>query len=374
MSDILNQLKSLKTNPKAGAVSAEEHKMAKSRLMFALGADTEVTGETAFSFTTFVLRNFISKPIAASAAALVLAVGSLSTVSAAADSLPGDTLYSVKIMTEQAQLKLVSLDRRAVLHTEFAERRLREANELTEKGDENPVHVTLARAAMVEYKSELSKASEDLKQLKDNVQTPATLAAVNEVKNTIAGMETVIDEKVASSVTVADGEAALSAKDATKETSKVATTVAVDVHEDENSEVTEKEMKEMFRSELGDIEARQTFNKHRLERLEQFFKENEKLFTDEEMVSSDSFKKMAFVIKQSEFQIPEAMNGFAAGGYRTAFEVLRGIDAELLALESDIAEIEITVTAAVERERVAAEEEKETEGEAVVPVEEIVTP
>lgn len=364
MSDVLLQLKKLKNDPKAGAVSREHHEAAKKRLLAVIGEESGAAGE-APSFATWFFGSFISKPVAAMATAFVLAIGSLSTVNASSGSLPGDTLYSVKRITEQAQLRLASLDKRAVLHTEFAERRLKEATEIRQTTTD-PARLTLAKVAMEDYERELTQAGEDLKQLKGTVASTQTFAAVNDVQKKIESMQTVIDQNVAASTTVADGEEALAAKQVTTEAQQVATTVAVEVHEEESSEMTTLEMKEMFRKELGDIEARQTFDEHRIETAKQVLKANAELFAEDGMPTVDDLQRMAFVIKQTRLQIPEAMNGFAAGGYRTAFDTLHGIDAELLALEARLAEIEIIIMntlATPEEEPVDGEGEAVTDGE-----------
>jgi len=351
MADLLTQLKKLKNDSRAGAVSRDEHAASKARLLAFISAEGGGVEMTTPSYVSWVMGSFISKPIAVGVAAVVLAVGSLSTVNAATSALPGDTLYSVKRITEQAQLKLSSLDRRAVLHTEFAERRLKEASELQKTVEENPQHLSLAKTAMEEYKQELSEASSDLQALKNTSSAAGTtLAAVTDVQNAIGNMEAVIDESVASSQSAEEGADALAAKQVAKDAQQVATGVAVDVHEENGSDITISEMKEMFKKNLGAIEARQTFDERRLEIIKaNIVKKWEVLKDAEGIPSEDDLKRMKYVITQTELQIPEAMNGFASGGYRSAFETLQGIDAELLALEANIAQIEITIMNAPEK-------------------------
>jgi len=342
VSNLFSQFKSLKNNPKAGALSLSEHESAKSRLLSRVSADVPVQQESK-SYVSWYVSSFISKPVTVGVAAVTLFAGSLSTVSAASSSLPGDSLYSVKRITEQAQLKLASLDRRAVLHTEFAERRLREAVELRATSPEDTGKQVLAKTAMVEYASELSQASADLKNLKDSVGSSTALAVVSDVQDKIDSMKSVIDETAATNSTSGAGTETVDAKQAVKETQEAATTVAVDVHEAGASEKSSRELETMFRKELGAIESRQTFDEHRL----QIISDNvvgEKMFEGVAGIpSGDDLKRLNYVIKQTKLQIPEAMNGFAAGGFRTAFATLQGVDQELLTLEARIAEVEILV-------------------------------
>jgi hypothetical protein len=299
--------------------------------------------QTSKSYVSWYVSSFISKPVTIGVASVTLFAGSLSTVSAASSSLPGETLYSVKRITEQAQLRLASLDRRAVLHTEFAERRLREAAELRSSGSTDEGHQALAKTAMVEYASELSQASADLKNLKDSVGSSTALAVVTDVQNKIDSMKAVIEETASTNSTSAAGTETVDAKQAVKEAQTVATTVAVDVHEQGATEKSTVELKAMFTKELGSIEARQTFDEHRLDTISKTVL-GVKMFDGVKGIpSGDDLKRLSYVIKQTKLQIPEAMNGFAAGGYRSAFATLQGIDAELLKLEANIAETEILI-------------------------------
>ncbi len=342
MSNLFSQLKSLKNNPQAGALSLSEHETAKARLLSRVSADLPAGNESK-SYVSWYVSSFISKPVTVGVAVVTIFTGSLSTVSAASSSIPGDTLYTVKRITEQAQLKLASLDRRAILHTEFAERRLREAVELRSADTVDSAHQTLAKTAMVEYASELLQASADLKNLKNNVGSSAALAVVTDVQNKIDSMKAVIEETASTNSTSAAGTETVDAKQAVKETQEVATTVAVDVHEQEATDKSSQELKAMFTKELGSIEARQTFDEHRLQTIEKNVIGNEMFEGVAGIPDSDDLKRLNYVIKQTKLQIPEAMNGFAAGGYRTAFATLQGVDQELLTLEAKIAEVEILI-------------------------------
>ena len=71
----------------------------------------------------------------AACVALLLVFVAGGTVAASSNTVPGDTLYSVKTTTEQVQLKLTfSKTAKAKLQARFAERRVREMARLAEKG------------------------------------------------------------------------------------------------------------------------------------------------------------------------------------------------------------------------------------------------
>lgn len=77
----------------------------------------------------------LSFRVASAALVLAIALASLGTVNAAADSLPDSPLYAVKLATERVQLALaLSPESKARLHLSFAERRLWEVRTQAELG------------------------------------------------------------------------------------------------------------------------------------------------------------------------------------------------------------------------------------------------
>jgi hypothetical protein len=66
---------------------------------------------------------------------LVVLLAGVGTVAASADALPDESLYAVKLATEQARIALASSDiDRAELHIQFAERRATEIAEIARQG------------------------------------------------------------------------------------------------------------------------------------------------------------------------------------------------------------------------------------------------
>lgn len=79
-------------------------------------------------FSEFQIGSFVRKPIMAAIFVMVcMAGGSIFSVSASEQSLPGDLFYGLKLVTEQARLALTSTtDEKLKLKTEFTERRVDE--------------------------------------------------------------------------------------------------------------------------------------------------------------------------------------------------------------------------------------------------------
>lgn len=132
---LIEALKSLRNDPDFGASLDFEgiHR----RSLVRNGFDPDCA-KTRYTFRDYVetylwqLTHTMLKPMAASLAVFIFAVvGSVGVVGAAGHALPGDSLYSVKLGIEKAQLALaVNAQVRAQLRVEFASRRLEEMVEI----------------------------------------------------------------------------------------------------------------------------------------------------------------------------------------------------------------------------------------------------
>jgi uncharacterized membrane protein YgcG len=121
-----------------------------------------VVGRSGFAPTTFNFKRFILYSLTAlSVVAMFLLGGVGMTAYAASLSLPGDTLYSLKMISEKIQANLaIDADTRARLYLGFAGRRLSETRTLIEKG-----RYTDVTQATSEYEADVQKsliAVEDL--------------------------------------------------------------------------------------------------------------------------------------------------------------------------------------------------------------------
>jgi hypothetical protein len=95
-----------------------------------------------FSFPRFVLRPAVSMAILL---VLLFATLSAGTVYAASGSLPGDSLYGVKIVVEDARLTFSGEEGDAALYLQFADERLREIDSLAVKGRYQDIPVAAQR-------------------------------------------------------------------------------------------------------------------------------------------------------------------------------------------------------------------------------------
>lgn len=107
---------------------------------------------------------------------------------ASQSSLPGDTLYPVKLASEKVQTVLVVNDaKEADLHLKFSSKRLEEIEELAKKGNKKQ---ELVKLAVDNYKEELTKVQEILNSAPANTSQAAQIA--QNVADTVSQNKVVI--------------------------------------------------------------------------------------------------------------------------------------------------------------------------------------
>ncbi len=88
--------------------------------------------ERKFSFPTLFNINQFKPAMAGLMAVMIVFTGSVLTVQASRDSLPGDSLYGIKRMMEGTQITIAANDKKAILETKFVGRRLEEMVKISE--------------------------------------------------------------------------------------------------------------------------------------------------------------------------------------------------------------------------------------------------
>lgn len=361
MSNIIQQLKSLKDTPQAGGMSAAAQTRGRDQLMKAIGGHApqpEIEG-AASGYVRWTLFKTALRPIGVGAAVFVLVLGGwMTTVRAASDSLPGDTLYGLKLVTERAQLAVSSLERRAVLHTEFAERRLEEVVALQARGQSSEVS-----EAMDAFRDQMTQAEEGLRQLKEEGDDDVVTIA-SAIDHQIDRLNDSLDSVVASASeeeAEAVGDEVDEAREVADGVSDSAVETIVEVYESSESEVSASALSEAFKAQYNDIVARQTFNLGRVAVIEQTILNNDAVTYG--VLGETTIRSLSFRVSDATEPVADAMSLAAAGGYRSAFEIMDGVDAALLALEQELAAIEIAImTVQLEEiEEEAVEEELEAE-------------
>lgn len=362
MNELPKQLAALKANPEAGWVSDDVRARSRAKLMEAIGSDRADQSSFGSSFFKFTFIDLVSTRIAAGAAVFVLILGGWTTVNAASTSLPGDTLYNVKRVTEVAQLKFASTESKALLHSEFAQRRMEEVVAL--KQSEDPVKVDRVGATIQAFNKEIEAAQTELRKLKDQGRSE-TVAVASQLDKSIDELENVIDK---GDTQVSPDAETLDVRDTAQEASDTVVDVVVETHEADATELSARELEEMFQGEMRGITDRQAFDLGRLFVIQAAVAADPELL--EVVHLPTGLDVMEFSLTNATDRLSEARSFIAAGGYRAAFDILREIRAELLSLETQLADAEIAIingTAELEVRRAAAVEELEhsTESEQV---------
>ncbi len=340
--DIFQQLKDLKSDPNAGWVSDLEQKNSKMKLMEAIGDNSVQKDELInLSFFRWNVTQFISTPVTVAVIGFVLAFsGWMTTVNAASTSLPGDSLYGLKLVTEQIKLKMASLEHKAILHTEFAEVRLEEAVVLQARGD-----VESAQVVIDAFKVEIAAANSDLQKLQ-NEGSVEVLAIAAELDDRIGELNLVINEEN-------DLDASQQVATVTKEAGNLVVDVVVDEHEVEVTERSESDLRSMFKDEYNAMNDRKAFDLGRISMIADVIDIND-------LDLDINARALENKIKDATDEVPNAMNLAARGGYRDAFEILRSADTSLIQVESNLAEVEYQVMQAMTQVRDIEEYNKET--------------
>ena len=117
---------------------------------------------------------------------------------------------------------------------------------------------------------------------------------------------------------------------------------------------SEESIGQLFRDRLEGIRDREAFNYGRIVVLSQA--------AEEGLILQSDLATLNFLVESTASGIHDAMSLAAVGGYRNAFDILREVDDGLIAIESQIVELEAIVIAgrqeAVEELEVVEEPEE----------------
>lgn len=343
MTNIAAQLRSAKHQRSAGDISVSEHTAAKRALMRSIGADiSQPSSEPASNLSTrYVLwlsQSFVSRPVAIGVAGIVLAAsGVMTTVNAAQQSIPGDALYTVKLINERAQIQLASLDRKAVLHTEFAEKRLKEVTQLQSNASNR--NTALVTKTIDAYTQEVASANSNLRELQASGDA-TTVSTASEVQQNLVALDSTMTNTVkpATSMDANESTAVSSAQSTTQVAQDDSVNVAVEAHAGATSEQSTKELQDMFLRQLAAINTRRTFDIHRLSVI--------RASVNAPLTDSD-LRRLERSINIAVADVAPSMDTFSSGQYREAFDAVKRADLLLRGIEAAIADAEIAITAAL---------------------------
>ncbi|NBS41710.1 hypothetical protein EBS80_03535, partial [bacterium] len=287
-----------------------------------------------YEYYSWKLSHVWLQPMSVAMSAFALIFGGwVTTVNASFDSVPGDVLYPVKLVTERVQITLAtSGEQRAKLHAEFAGRRLDEINSITSSSGSDKD--TRVKAAVDGFKQEIASVNDELMniQISDPSQA-ASLAMIvdqktDEYEATINQSEPSVPE--GSKTDVAE------ALDAVQQTNSQAVNAIVDSNEADNQPQTEESLQQNFQDQLNDTNTRVALSLGRLTVIESALAKRG--------ISNPLIATIRVDVSSHDAAVHAAMSTFAAGGYRAAFDQLSDIDARLSVAEDRITQLEIELT------------------------------
>jgi len=270
--------------------------------------------------------------------------GLMTTVQAAQQSVPGDSLYTVKLINEQAQLQLASLDRKAVLHTEFASNRLDEVTKLQSDSTNN--NSDLVTKTMNAYTSEVASANKNLQELQVSGNT-ATIATASQVQQNLASLNSSITATVTASSSPEESAAVTSAQTTTQTVQDNSVAVAVQAHQDITTEQSTADLNAMFTTQFTAISTRKTFDLHRIAMIRIALTANAATLGPLAIMTELDLSRLERSINIAVADVAPSSDQFHSGDYRGAFDVLKHSSSLLRGIESTIADAETAITAAL---------------------------
>ena len=342
-----------KNNSSFGEVSSDVLENGRVKLLEALGS----TETQAPSYTwqhhkefvaSFVLQS-IARPIAVGMSSIVIALGGwVVAVNAASSSVPGDTLYPVKIATEKVQLQLTtSSEQRVKLHMEFAGRRLDEASEIqssTRAGKSIRI-----QSAIDSFREEMASVGSEVAEVSErNPETASNLISfVNQKTNDYVD---VIRDQVSLTETVqTSDEVRENVEAAHSETVNVNQNAVLSLVETyESVENDPSNLQDIFRGDLEDVQGQLAVVNSRLEVVDKVLSDHLELDADLVANSKDIISRIRHRILEVPSQIATATDLLAAGGYRATFDTMDELKDTMEVTHNLLAQLEVQISVALQ--------------------------
>jgi len=304
------------------------------RIQKAYGAKSYV------EFFLFRFQTTALQPLAAVASIFAIVFGGwIASVNASFNSVPGDVLYPVKLATERMQLRFAgSGNQRALLHAEFAGRRLQEASAIMSSeldGKEGMVKITVE-----DFTDQIFSAQAELAQLASD-KAPETSSLAVSLDQKTDEFKTLLNQ----TAPVASGDL----KDEVKNAEAVIDTVNIKIvstlvkmNDSDDSDITSQELEQTFQKRYRDLTTRLMTSIGRTSVLQGAA---EKALAP--AARKELQKKLGSIMLALQAQnktLSEAMNMFAAGGFQGAFANLNRVNDTVKSAEDILVGLEIDIT------------------------------
>jgi hypothetical protein len=197
---------------------------------------------------------FVAQPVGVFAVLVLFAFCSgIFGVSASKGSLPGDFLYPVKLSSEKVKVGLtVKSEKKAVLHVEFAEERVKEIEAVAQKEKQLEKKKEKIQTAVAGLKEEMAEAQKTLDKVKE---TPKKAQEIVAAAKQVNEKTTAISEKIEQKKSETDNQEIVKFLDSAIKAADAAGVKAVEVivekHEAGAVQLTQEEVKKTIES-IGD--------------------------------------------------------------------------------------------------------------------------
>lgn len=278
------------------------------------------------------------RPVSVAFSAFVLVFGGwVAAVNTSFASVPGDFLYPVKLATERVQLTLAaSNEQRARLHTEFASRRVDEVVEITSSSREGKE--IRVQKAMESFKQSIELANQAVGDLV--VSSPETAASVAiAIDQKVEAMASTLSVSGETSVSEGHGEQISEAQNTAEASDQFLTETIVASNETVQKNSTDVYLQDTFKKDMVEIQNRAAALSARLVVVEAAMRAGRAPYD-----YSKSIIIIKGMIKSSDDQLQEAMEYFAAGGWRRVLEVVTGLKTKLSNAEVLVLQMEIEIS------------------------------
>lgn len=342
----------MKTLPKYGGVveSESEHlDRLWSGVTTKLGFENTAPSNEPFVMTwrdyrdyyVYQFRHAMLMPMSTALAGTALVLGGwIATVNASFASVPGDVLYPVKLVTERVQLAVTtSTEQRAQLHVEFATRRLQEVTEITQSTRENKD--TLVKTAIEGFRQEIASVNAQLSEVRQTSPESAAAIAAMVDRKTSEYQQAFLDTASDTPETAKEDVAA--AQEEAEQAGTQAVEALVESHEETQQETTSKSLKYSFRETYSELQTRITLSLGRLEVIEQVIPRTP---TEAQAGYTARLDEARAAAATHDSTLSTSMQIMAAGGYRSAFDLLAEVEAAVSHSEEIITELEIDISTA----------------------------
>ena len=245
MSDIIEKLNTLKSVQPSEKLVVEMREEVLSKAPVFCNLEHSYTEKSIFS-----LNNLFVKRMAVSFTAIVFVLtGGLSASYASRSSLPGDTLYPVKIASEDVVLAISSGDRKAEIEIEQAGRRLEEAIEISK----NPSDIHQGeklKKLIVSFEEKVNRAQNGLMEIEDNEKKAKIAKVINVQTEKYTEVLAVTSENLTDVVKNDVSETIASATDSNKKVNLDSLAVRIEVMTDEDKDEITAIVKEKVEKEV----------------------------------------------------------------------------------------------------------------------------